>query len=512
LGQTIQISRYLIADDVLNVSTLNHLVISDTPIANGIGKFGKVFDCLAINGIQPINLLAIKILSDKEGHSQNSSKFLVRLFERMIALFEREEFRGYKYVTSIPGLKAFPIFYFEGHIDNDFVRGYASYNLIALGYQSFAEFMFDENALFSIAYSDKYKVCHSICEGFSVLNKVSYVHGDVNPVNLFINSEINDLAIIDFDGGNIIETNSDNTFTFGKIIYSEYIALEIFELIASNQEPKIKVTKHCDEWSILMTIHFVLFTCYPHFFLRTQDAKSLNKYTLTNKYFPVNIFNVNVSKDQIEYIEYYENEISKNIPSLITNELFFNFEKSIRLPELRTPASKWSQLFASTQEIPEIDFFKTDKSIILSGTFVKLSWNVLNEVLAVSISSFGIVDSMGELLIQVHKNSIFTLEAIGKYGTSKKIVEVMTAPLPSIPKIEISAPQINFITTNMIHDFKQIKLNTSININLNYRAFIPNIQNSVFVQSQKVSSYKRKFVDKLIQSISDLYKQIVNVF
>ena len=164
--------------------------------------------------------------------------------------------------------------------------------------------------------------------------------------------------------------------------------------------------------------------------------------------------------------------------------------------------------------------FEVDKNITLPHVPIKLSWDVKNAS-EVDLSGFGVVDHIGEEIIDCDRERVFTLKVTDVFGTTEYHQRIKMYPLPLIRSILVPTPQIERNLKVETH-FEQRHLQVNIKVNM---AKIPNyagIKANVFVPTipihqielsprkdwwDKLQSYNKSLTRRITKKISSLWNR-----
>ena len=164
--------------------------------------------------------------------------------------------------------------------------------------------------------------------------------------------------------------------------------------------------------------------------------------------------------------------------------------------------------------------FEVDKNITLPHVPIKLSWDVKNAS-EVELSGFGVVDHIGEEIIDCDRERVFTLKVTDVFGITEYHQRIKMYPLPLIRSILVPTPQIERNLKVETH-FEQRHLQVNIKVNM---AKIPNyagIKANVFVPTipihqielsprkdwwDKLQSYNKSLTRRITKKISSLWNR-----
>jgi len=179
-------------------------------------------------------------------------------------------------VKNIDGLKALPLFSFEGKLNSKIVKGYVTYFFDTNSYVSLEDILNSKLREYAtLSFDKRFLLVKQLCEALLELEKISFIHADINAQNILIDLQNLHLIIIDFDSGAI--TSGDNFIpaTFGKL--NEWVAPEIREQMIVNSK-KIRVNIHSDRFSAIVGIHYLLFMQPPYCYIKEMSSTVMQQY------------------------------------------------------------------------------------------------------------------------------------------------------------------------------------------------------------------------------------------
>jgi len=439
--------------------------IGDQCIASG--GFGFIYECISLNGKEPSPSLLIKVLKvNKDVGAAMGYLTIVKLQQRIKASFHKVPKDSHKFFTEFPALKAFPEFSFTGELNGKEVCGYSTANLMLMGFSSLDDILNGtrrEGENFkNLSFHKRFQLCFHLANGFNLLSDLNYVHADINPKNIFINTISGESAIIDYDGGGLLEQPQDDTLTHGKLEDGEWLAPEIYEKLESNQY--LKVDKYCDQWSISVAFHYLLFGYDPFFFIREQSKKCKEDYLNASKFYPIDVSNPNVSENALFVIEFYYNTIQTEIPIAIHEAMIINYTEGFFNPNQRTSYLVWMELFKQTQNPPVIDYFRSNKNFALKGTQIKLSWKVSEAIELTIDNEIGDVTGKSEITVRPDQPMTYWFKARGHFGEVKHFAEVSIFPVPLLEYLKVPTPDFesSIILPEIVVEFPRINLSIQL--------------------------------------------------
>lgn len=445
--KTIQIHSSFSTNILLDFQNVTTVEIENKPIAEG--AFGEVYVCNSVNG-KPLSVpQVIKLFKEDNLNRQDHNFNTVQKLQKKISDKNQQlkKNKGKNITDEFPALKGIPQFSFVGSINGKKYRGFSSTNLKKIGFDEFIDIL-DKSDLYKeyqkISIDKKMLIAFHLASGFKLLQEIFFIHADLKPEAIFINTKTNECAIIDFDSGTITENPNDTPNTWGAP--NDWVAPEIWEQlkqIGSGGLQQVKVNLLSDLWSVAVGIHYILTTTHPLFYLNELSPRVTKQYFSKYKW------------PEIQEIENYFNQGNRNIyqpvkdwlekklPEQIYKELYNTVNYGYSDPIKRTTYNQWEKALFSVQETPEILKFSFDSSQILSGNKVKLEWEVANST-NTKISNLGSVKSVDSIDITPAKTSAYKLIAENAFGKDEKEISIEVLPLPKILEFKTRHEKIEF--------------------------------------------------------------------
>lgn len=274
-----------------------------------------------------------------------------------------------------------------------------------------------------------------------------------------------------------------------------------------------------------------------NFVLRIENGGNHKTENLQLKVLDVPTFNIEQSKDKLRKGKNEECVIKWDIQNVQSAKLISDGTEEIVNVGKRTVSPDSSTVykfeaigldgereFSFTVRVDVFEestvLFEVDKNITLPHVPIKLSWDVKNAS-EVELSGFGLVDHIGEEIIECDRERAFTLKVTDVFGTTEYHQRIKMYPLPLIRSILVPTPQIERDLKVETH-FEQKHLQVNINVNM---AEIPNfagIKADVFVPSipihqielgprkdwwDKLQTYNKSLSRRITEKISSLWNR-----
>ncbi len=445
--KTIQIHSSLSTNILVDFQNVTTIEIESKPIAEG--AFGEVYVCKSINGKSLSVPQVIKLFKEDSQNRQDHNFNTVQKLQRKIEVKNQQikVSKGKSVTDEFPALKGIPQFSFEGSINGKKYRGFASTNLKKIGFEEFIDILDKPNLYKSyqkLSVDKKMLIAFHLVSGFKLLQEIFFIHADLKPEAIFINTQSNECAIIDFDSGTITENPNDTPNTWGAP--NDWVAPEIWEQlkqIGSGGLQQVKVNLLSDLWSVAVGIHYILTTTHPLFYLSELSPRVTKQYFSKYKWPEIQEVETYFNQGNRSIYLPVRNWLEKNLPKQIYTHLYNTVNYGYSNPIKRTTYNEWEKVLSSVQEAPEIHTFSFGASKILSGNKVSLEWKVVNST-NTKISSLGSVQSANNIEIAPDKTSTYKLIAENAFGKIEKEISIEVLPLPKISEFKTRNQKIEF--------------------------------------------------------------------
>jgi serine/threonine protein kinase len=442
----ITVNSFLSTNLYPEFQTIQTIEIEDKPMADG--AFGDVYVCTKLNGVVLKRHQVIKIFKEDSKNRQDHNFETIKKLQKKIDSQNQNTIKHKKtnIIDEVPGLKGIPQFSFVGTLSNKQVRGFSSNNLKELGFQEFNEILNNEKLrenyqLLSIG--KKIEIAYHFVTTFKLLNDIYFIHADLKPEALFINTITNECAIIDYDSGVVIENANDTPNVWGSP--SDWVAPEIWEQLKqqnSSDQQIVKVNLLSDMWSVCIGIHYILTTVHPLLYLTELSPRVINPYFSNYKWPYI--------KEREPYFNTENKGSYKPIVNWLVNvlpkQIFKEFERTINYgyknPIKRTTYNEWKRAFHNVLNIPvKILSFSPSTSTILLGEDVTFEWQIENE--HITELNGMIVTGQNQIVVTPTQTTDYVLVAknlLGQPVTATKRVVVNKPPV--IQNFSVSATDI----------------------------------------------------------------------
>lgn len=274
-----------------------------------------------------------------------------------------------------------------------------------------------------------------------------------------------------------------------------------------------------------------------NFVLRIENGGNHKTENLQIKVLDVPAFNIEQSKDKLRKGKNEECVIKWDIQNIQSVKLISDGTEEIDNVGERTVSPDSStdykfeaigldgeRAFSYTVRVDVFEestvVFEVDKNITLPHVPIKLSWNVKNAS-EVELSGFGVVDHIGEEIIDCDRERVFTLKVTDVFGITEYHQRIKMYPLPLIRSILVPTPQIERELKVETH-FEQKHLQVNIKVNMAKIPDFAGIKADVFVPTipihqielsprkdwwDKLQSYNKSLTRRITEKISSLWNR-----
>lgn len=470
--KTIQITSSLTTNLLPEFQNVQTIEIEDKPFAEG--AFGEVYVCLKVNGQQMSVPQVIKLFKEDSQNRQDHNYNIIRkLQDKINDKNQQLKLNSGKIITNAyPALKGLPQFSFEGNINGKIYRGFASTNLKKIGFDEFNDILDKSYKEYQkISIDKKMLIAFHLASGFKLLQEIYFIHADLKPEAIFINTKSNECAIIDFDSGTITENPNDIPNVWGAP--NDWVAPEIWEQlkqIGSGGLQQVKVNLLSDLWSVAVGIHYILTTTHPLFYLNELSPRVTKEYFKKYKWPEIAeneaFFN---KRNKTQYLP-VKNWLQNTLPTSIYKQLYNTVNYGYSNPTKRTTYNEWEKVLSSVQEPPIITKLISNSKQILFGNDLILEWETQNSTSVRIDNSIGTVKSSDSIKTKPSKNTTYKLTAENAFGKTEQTIEIEVLPQSKILEFKSKHQKIGYGNTTQlvwsVDNAEKVELNTGGSIEL----------------------------------------------
>ncbi len=495
--KVIQVNSFLSTNLISDFNQVATIEIEDKPFSEG--AFGEVYFCISINSKKTTTPQIIKILKGNLSGSADLNYITIQKLQKKLSKKNDEllQKQSKTLLEEYPAFLAIPQFSFIGTFNGLQVKGFSSNNLKSLGFVEFREVLENDQLLDNyqgLALEKKMMIAYRFVSAFKILKECSFIHADMKPEALFVNTQTDTSAIIDYDSGVVTDNIGDEATTWGA--HNDWVAPEIWKQLGqvSNKQRTIHVNLFTDTWSVAIGIHYFFATCHPLFYLTELSPRVIEEYFLNhkNKWPDINKNAPYFNQQYSQIYDKYVNFLNTQVPSEIKDRLSNTINRGYLDPSLRTSYDNWKLALEKTQKPAEILFFEPDTRVAMDGVSVRLKWNTDKAHTLLIDNGIGDVTGLNEIKVYPKTHSTYRLTAIGYYGNDEASADIKIFPTPVIESLKIPTP-----------DFE-----TRLNLNpISIQS--PNINVSINFETNKLSQTPTSFIilNDDIQNAKPLFKK-----
>ncbi len=429
-----------------------HTLELDGPVFDG-GAFGDVYDLVAVDGAPPPVPQIVKVLRDNGFDSARRGFETIEKLQRKILDDNRDRLAaGEPPLQALPALRALPQFSFHGRMGGQPVFGYSADRLDTAGYVPLSRVLdpdeepeHRERYVTDLTLEDRLLLAHELAEGVQALRRLSYIHGDINPPNLFVSVAGCHVALIDFDSGAVTDAPDEAPTTFGKKTDGEWVAPEIMDQMVAHQSGPIvvRVDRFTDDWALIVGIHYLLFLCGPFFVLRRSSGKHIRDYVSRFRWPGYDaadpLFAPGLAGNHAAY-----SAMLAELPTGVLKRMSEALNAGAVEPGRRPSAYQWMVDLGVAREALEILLFQAEPEVAVEGHPVRLTWRVAGSRWARIDNGIGEVDEAGSCEVLLQASGTYTLTAEARGGQRlTEMVSVRVVPLPRLETLYVPAPELS---------------------------------------------------------------------
>jgi hypothetical protein len=330
----------------------------------------------------------------------------------------------------------FGVPYWAGEVEAaDGTRGVGllGVDLRDLGYVSLEDVIEARGAsLFDLSLDDRSQLAASFAEGQALLERIRFLHADINPPNVFVNLPARAAAFIDVDGGALQQSGHERPTAAGKI--DDFLAPEL-----GGPGPG-SVCRASEQWSVGVGVGYLLLGAHPLFFLRNLGRNVVREY-LDNFHWPEIDQASDLFSDQRSDAYGPWLEEVRQLPGE-TRELFQRMLAGYDDPVLRPSAWDWAMALQGGP--PWFERVTVVTPVVLGRTTTVAWW--APRAASVSVDDLTGLPPRGAVEIEVRRTGPLSLVASNLFGTCRMesdVVTVVTFPAPAGLAVPVPVPVVS---------------------------------------------------------------------
>lgn len=430
----------------------------------GSGGVGSVYKIENIDGKKFEGLL-LKLISNDE--------FIAKTYDTISLLHtkinEKQKQTQSNFLIEYPEFGGLPFLVFKAKISEtkEKVTGMIVQNLLERGYFDYGDESFKRiNKNQFIDYTDKLYIAYQLARGIELLHELKFIHADLKDNSIFINLNIPQIAIIDYDGGFNYDKQSF-ALTIGAL--QSWASYTFRRAIGLNKAAKdFTVTERLDEekWNLAVGIFEVFFATIPFYFLKDNEDETIKSY-LKNNTWPdipsdLTLFKENNLSFHTNLLEVFEALGKAGLKPLI--DTFKNIFNSGYKNELKRLSPKqWKDLLFNLcvefVGLPKIENFESKKAIIdFEGDTIEFKWSA-KYYRSIQLNGTQIEQHITNKLLKLETDREVELLVVNDFGEARKFIKVSANRItPIIKKFEATISKRTDLTpVKLIWETKDVR-------------------------------------------------------
>jgi hypothetical protein len=285
-------------------------------------------------------------------------------------------------------------------------------------------------------------------ERAALLERIRFVHGDMNEQNLLVDPTRPDVQIIDFDAGAIVTRGDEHPRTPGKP--DGCMPPEVKTAGAGSNFDLDKFTLEAERWSVAMLMGYFLFGFLPTFFLNRISGPVVDEYGRKHRWPDIDTAGplFTAIEDNKKLYRVLKRELG-SFPEG-ARECFERLFAAGLDGSKRPTGGEWVAGLESLKDPPKILVLDVDETIVFEGTAVEVTWNVRNATsVELTPGPGGRLPASGSTKVVLESSTIFEIRASNDYGESHDYGAVVRVlPIPRLEFVPVpTAPSLSFPTS-----------------------------------------------------------------
>jgi hypothetical protein len=229
-----------------------------------------------------------------------------------------------------------------------------SHDLDALGFVQLHRLLEqDLHKYFSLDFRERVKLAASFALSYAILEKLHFLHADINSENLFVNLQTAEALLIDFDAGVLRLRGNEIPKSPGKP--NEFLPLELKSATGADVT---KFNEAAELWSVGFMVSTLIFGIHPLFFLSHLSRSVISEYLARHKWPEINLHSKisyvlhnpvkqkqKAVRNYLHFVRHDLGDFERLRPKAFSLLQQFINEGALH-PEKRPSASKWVRALA----------------------------------------------------------------------------------------------------------------------------------------------------------------------
>jgi len=295
--------------------------------------------------------------------------------------------------------------------------------------------------------NERVKLAIDLAEALAILEEIHFVHGDVNPSNIFLNKRNRSLILIDFDSG---------AFD-GKIPETEGKPGPGLAPELESRDGLPQISKYSDFWSLGVWIHYLLTLQHPYYFLKRSNLANLKKYLSQFQWPEFEKGNSFFSVEKNYEAAVKLRQLLWDLPEQVVKCFQKLFNDGVLVPTNRPGGKEWFESLREYAAKPSITGFSPNLKVRKDERPVKLSWDTSNAGEVIIEPEVGNVADYGSV-------DVFPMKATSYRLVTKDFKGRITKVKPVRIAVNTAPPIIHFFTPDTYHlkEDRPVRLSWSV--------------------------------------------------
>lgn len=445
----------------VNIYGAQNIQFDENPI--GSGGVGSVYRIENIDG-KSIEGLLLKLITEVE--------FIDKTHDTISILHNKINERQQQTKTPVfiefPELRGLPFLVFKGKINetDEEVTGLVVQNLSVKGYIDYGAESFNRNNYFTVDFTDKLYLAYQLARGIDFLHDLKFIHSDLKDNSIFINLNIPQIAIIDFDGGFNYDKQS-SALTIGAL--QAWASSKFRKAIGLQKSAKdFTYAERLDEekWNLAIGIFEVFFGLQPFYFLKDNEEATLKAYLKNNTWPNIPSDLALIEEKNLPFhsnlIQLFE-ELGNAGLNPIVDTFKSTFNAGYKNESKRLSPRQWKEmLFKLSKEFigaPGLESFKSKKSTLdFKGDAIEFNW-IAKYYRSIQLNGIQLEQHLTSKLVELDDECEVELLLVNDFGETRNSISISANRIaPVIKTFESSISKRTDLTpVKLVWETKDVK-------------------------------------------------------